>query len=112
MATRSRNVHELLELNELASVCAREKLLPRPINYLQLWRWCRKGIKTAAGVRIKLAHKRIAGKLYSDRESLRLFIEGQNKADKEHFDKVYPAAPNPREVQRRVEKLKQEAAAI
>jgi hypothetical protein len=112
MAAASPHLIELLELNDLSSEINKHKSAPRPVNYLQLWRYCRKGVKTASGLRIKLAHKRIAGRLYSSRQAWADLLADQNNADQSHFDKVYPAAPNPREVQRRVEKLKQEAAAI
>ena len=50
-----------------------------------VWRWARRGIKSAAGTRVRLEHIRIGGRIYTSLGALDRFFQAVADADLEHF---------------------------
>jgi hypothetical protein len=61
-----------------------------------VWRWCRKGILSRSGRRIRLNHTRVGGRLFIDPESLSQFFREVAEADAMYFDRSVEAVPLPR----------------
>ena len=51
-----------------------------------VWRWCRKGVKSRAGHRIKLHHVRVGGRIFTSTESLETFFNDLAQADASYFE--------------------------
>ena len=51
-----------------------------------LWRWCRRGVLSRGGERVRLRHVRIGGKIFTKAEWLDEFGQSLAAADAEHFD--------------------------
>lgn len=85
-----------ISLNEAA------KLAPGRPHVASIWRWCRRGIKTRTGGRVRLDHVRAGGKLYTSEAWLTEFFAAVAKADREHFepDRSEPLSTPPTEKQR------------
>ena len=73
--------------NALVSLSTAAKHCPGRPNASTLWRWARKGIKARSGVRIRLEHMRVGGKIFVTIESLSRFFENVAAADIEYFEK-------------------------
>jgi len=68
-----------------------------------IWRWCRKGIKSRTGQRVRLEHVRIGGKIYTSPEAMDRFFAEVARQDTEYFkdpDPVPPAHKQPSDKQR------------
>jgi hypothetical protein len=63
-----------------------------------IWRWCRKGVKSRSGRRIKLEHIRVGGRIFTTPSALDRFFKEVAVADAEHFDNLptSTAAPSRR----------------
>jgi hypothetical protein len=57
-----------------------------------VWRWCRRGVKSRSGERIRLEHVRIGGKIFSTAAWLNEFGRRLAEADAQHFDERDDAA--------------------
>lgn len=83
---------EVLSLSEAAAAVpalkGRKKLHPST-----LWRWCRRGVKTRAGHRVRLRHARYGGIIGVTRADLSAFFNEVAEADLEHFDDALPPTP-------------------
>lgn len=92
MSLANSNTDEVLSLTEAAAAVpalkGRKKLHPST-----LWRWCRRGIKTRSGGRVRLRHARYGGVLGVTRADLNAFFSEVAAADLEHFDDALPPAP-------------------
>ena len=53
-----------------------------------IWRWCRKGVLSRSGERVRLRHVRIGGMIYSTRQWLDEFGRRLAEADERYFDLV------------------------
>jgi len=62
------------------------KLAPGRPSANCIWRWCRKGVLSRAGQRVRLRHVRIGGKIFTKAEWLNEFGQSLAAADAEHFD--------------------------
>lgn len=51
-----------------------------------LWRWCRRGVLSRGGERIRLEHRRIGGKIFTTPDWLDDFGRVLAEADTNHFD--------------------------
>jgi hypothetical protein len=71
---------EYLKLSDLA------KLLPGRPSTICLWRWCRHGLTTRTGVKVRLAHIRVGRNLMSTREDCDAFFQAVADSDVAHFD--------------------------
>jgi hypothetical protein len=58
---------------------------PQRPHVSALWRWCRKGLKTAGGGRVRLEHVRIGGRIYTSRQAMERFFAAVAAADLEYF---------------------------
>jgi len=76
-------------LAEAAHMC------PNRPSTAVVWRWCRKGILSRSGKRIKLEHRRIGGRLFVPKGALEAFFRRLTESDNDHFDKQRPV-PSPR----------------
>lgn len=85
---------EVLSLSEAAAAVptlkGRKKLHPSSI-----WRWCRRGVKTRTGTRVRLRHARYGGTLGVKRADLDAFFKELAEADLAHFDGQENAPPAP-----------------
>ena len=80
----------------LTLIEASERTPGRP-SANSLWRWCRKGVLTRKGDRIRLQHVRVGGKLFTSAKWMEEFGLRVAAADAEYFDANQPcAAPLPR----------------
>ncbi|MDP6635659.1 MAG: hypothetical protein QGG42_12215 [Phycisphaerae bacterium] len=65
-----------------------------------IWRWCRKGILSRTGQRIRLQHIRIGGKIFTTGGWLDEFGKSLAAADAEYFDQAeqegFTPSPRPR----------------
>ncbi|MBX3322230.1 MAG: DUF1580 domain-containing protein [Phycisphaeraceae bacterium] len=50
-----------------------------------VWRWCRKGVQTRGGERVRLKHARFGGKIFTTRVWLHSFAEALAERDAEYF---------------------------
>ncbi len=55
-----------------------------------VWRWCRRGIKSRSGRRVRLDHIRAGGRIYTSNEALKRFFVAVASADAEHFEQHIP----------------------
>ena len=51
-----------------------------------VWRWCRKGVKSRAGERVRLEHRRIGGKIFTTLAWLEEFGRQLAAADSKYFE--------------------------
>ncbi len=51
-----------------------------------VWRWCREGVKSASGDRIRLKHTRFGSRIFTTRQWLNEFGQALAEADAAHFD--------------------------
>lgn len=72
---------------------AAAKLAPGRPHTASIWRWCRRGVKSRGGARIRLQHIRAGGKLYTSAAWLTAFFAATAAADAAHFD-VDPPTPS------------------
>lgn len=70
------------------------RTLPNNPHPASVWRWCRKGVASRCGRRVKLNHIRLGGKLYVTDEDLQRFGQELAEADAEHFDEADSPTPN------------------
>ncbi|HPO17369.1 MAG TPA: helix-turn-helix domain-containing protein [Candidatus Hydrogenedentes bacterium] len=60
--------------------------LPGRPHVSAVWRWCRKGIKSRNGERVRLEHTRIGGKIYVKESDLDTFLQTLTDADLRYFN--------------------------
>jgi hypothetical protein len=51
-----------------------------------LWRWCRRGVLSRSGERIRLEHVRIGGKIFTTAQWVEQFGKALAEADASYFD--------------------------
>lgn len=79
------------------------KLAPGRPSTCCIWRWCRTGIKSRGGERIRLHHVRCGGRLFTSKVALEAFFDAVAQADREHFDRSpapVPSVPTNRQRER------------
>lgn len=75
-----------MDATEYLTLAEASKLVPGRPHPSCLWRWCRKGVQTRGGERIRLQHHRLGSRIFVTLEWLRLFGEELAKADSHFFD--------------------------
>ncbi len=60
-----------------------------------VWRWCRKGIKSRAGQRIRLKHIRAGGRVFTSEQWLNEFFQAVAQADQAYFERPEPTVDQP-----------------
>lgn len=65
-----------------------------------IWRWCRRGVRSRTGKRVRLEHVRIGGRIYTSKDWLDQFGRALAEADTEYFvekdeaaDRIPPRNP-------------------
>ena len=66
-----------------------------------LWRWCRRGVLSRSGQRIRLEHVRIGGKIFTTADWVEQFGKALAEADASYFDLEDQALETPRPRRRR-----------
>jgi hypothetical protein len=69
------------------------KLTPGRPSTNCMWRWCRKGVKSRNGERIRIKHVRMGGKIYTTAGWIAEFGKRLADSDAEYFDRDRPAPP-------------------
>jgi len=62
------------------------KLLPGRPSTICLWRWCRHGLTTRTGVKVRLPHIRVGRNIMTTREDADAFFKAVADSDVGHFD--------------------------
>ncbi len=75
--------HKFFE--ELFSLTEAAKLIPGRPSVNSVWRWCRKGVISRSGCRIRLEHIRAGGKLFTTEQWVKDFCCGLAQSDTEYF---------------------------
>lgn len=70
------------------------ELLPGRPSVNCIWRWCRRGLLGRNGVRIRLQHVRVGGKIFTSREWITDFTRQLAESDAAYFDAKAAAAQN------------------
>lgn len=83
-------------METLLTLVAVAKQTPGRPSANAIWRWCRKGVKSRSGQRIRLKHVRIGGRIFTDAESLQRFFAEVAEADNAYFDRSVETVPLPR----------------
>jgi len=78
--------------NPLITLTEAAKITPGRPSTNCLWRWCRRGVLSRGGERIRLEHRRIGGKIFTARDWLDEFGRKLAEADTQHFDLCEAAA--------------------
>ena len=84
------------ELSEYLTVAQAARIAPSKPSPNCVWRWCRRGVKSRSGERVKLRHVRIGGMIFTSRKWIEEFGLRLAKADAEHFDLDEQFLPIPR----------------
>lgn len=79
-------MHEQEAAEQLITLIEAAKRTPGRPSANCVWRWCRKGVLTRKGERIRLRHVRIGGKLFTSSRWLAEFGQAVASADAEYFD--------------------------
>ncbi|MBL9149404.1 MAG: DUF1580 domain-containing protein [Phycisphaerae bacterium] len=71
------------------------KLAPGRPSTNCIWRWCRRGVLSRGGERIRLQHVRAGGKIFTTAEWVDQFVRRLAEADAAYFDRrdQMPATP-------------------
>lgn len=86
-----KTVHELTENRDsvagaLISITELAKLVPGRPSTNCVWRWCRKGVRSRNGERVRLQHVRIGGKIFSKTDWLNEFGAKLAESDTRYFE--------------------------
>lgn len=65
-----------------------------------LWRWCRRGVMSRSGTRVRLEHVRIGGKIFTTAQWVEEFGKALAEADASYFDLEEQSAESPAPVSR------------
>ena len=80
----------------------------RPSPYA-IWRWCRKGVLSRAGERVRLRHTRFGGRLYTTQAWLEEFGQRLVESDSAYFDESRSSAEPVRRPRQRIDQTQQQA---
>lgn len=78
--------------NPLITLTEAAKITPGRPSTNCLWRWCRRGVLSRGGERVRLEHRRIGGKIFTAPDWLDEFGRKLAEADTRHFDLCQAAA--------------------
>ena len=88
------------------------KLSPGRPSSCAVWRWCRMGIKSRSGGRIRLDHIRAGGRIFTTQAALQAFFERVAEADRAHFDTTPATPPKSRTSKQRERSVEQAEATL
>ena len=87
---------EILDKDDLLSLSDAAYRCPGHVSQSAVWRWARKGLKARSGIRLRLRHVRVGGRLYTTQEDLAAFFADLAEEDAKHFARPAPAeSPSP-----------------
>jgi len=78
--------------NALITLTEAANLAPGRPSTNCLWRWCRRGVLSRGGERVRLEHRRIGGKIFTALNWLEEFGRQLAEADTQYFDLCQKAA--------------------
>lgn len=81
--------------NEFLTVCEAAERVPGCPAKSSVWRWCRWGVKSPQGHRIRLAHRRVGGRILIGVDALDAFLSALAQADAAHFNDVTAGGQTP-----------------
>lgn len=81
--------------NDHITLAQAAKLAPGRPSSCAVWRWCRTGIKSRTGERIRLDHVRVGGRIFTTESELQRFFRLVAEADRAHFEVDVPAPERP-----------------
>lgn len=85
-----------IEAQDAISLSQAAKLAPGRPSTCAVWRWCRVGVKSKTGQRVRLAHIRAGARIYTSKAALDAFFAAVAEADAAYFeDAPKPAPPSP-----------------
>jgi len=86
------------EQSEHITLTEAAKITPGRPSTNCLWRWCRRGVLSRSGQRIRLEHVRIGGKIFTSAAWVEQFGKALAEADASYFDleDQVVEAPKPR----------------
>ena len=85
-------MHSQSTAEELITLTEAAKITPGRPSTNCLWRWCRRGVLSRGGERVRLEHRRIGGKIFTAPDWLDEFGRKLAEADTRHFDQCEEAA--------------------
>ena len=71
--------------NEFIALSEAAKRSPGRPSSNAVWRWCRKGILSRTGERVRLEHVRIGGKIFTTETNLQAFFRQVAESDRAYF---------------------------
>lgn len=86
-------MHEQTNDNEHLTLPQAAKIAPGRPSANCVWRWCREGVKSRSGERVRLKHIRVGGRIYTTREWIETFGVELADADAQHFERSDEPAP-------------------
>jgi hypothetical protein len=89
------------EQTEHITLSESAKITPGRPSTNCLWRWCRRGVLSRSGQRIRLEHVRIGGKLFTTTRWVEQFGKALAQADASYFDLDELTAESPKPRRRR-----------
>jgi len=75
-----------MDANDHIPLSEAAQLIPGRPHTSAVWRWCRNGILTRSGERIRLAHVRVGGRLFTSRSAIEQFVQATTASDCEYFE--------------------------
>jgi hypothetical protein len=85
-------MHGQAVANALITLTEAAKITPGRPSTNCLWRWCRRGVLSRGGGRVRIEHRRIGGKIFTAPDWLEEFGRKLAEADTRHFDQCEEAA--------------------
>ncbi|MBC7772688.1 MAG: DUF1580 domain-containing protein [Pyrinomonadaceae bacterium] len=86
MTFKDEKTTENSTVDEHISLAAAAQLSPGRPHVSCVWRWCRKGIQTRDGGRIRLQHIRAGGKMFTRKDWMEAFWSALADRDTAYFD--------------------------
>jgi hypothetical protein len=75
-----------MEMMQYITLTQATKLCPTRPHTATIWRWCRKGVKTRSGERIRLEHVRMGGRVLTTEENMLRFFKEVADSDTRYFE--------------------------
>lgn len=76
-----------MQQNEYISLAQAAQQVPGHPHPSAVWRWCRTGVLSRSGIRVRLEHVRIGGRIFTTQLALDVFFKAVADADASHFDR-------------------------
>lgn len=75
-----------MQLDEMITLAQAAKRCPGRPHVSAIWRWCRHGLESKGGARVKLEHRRVGGRIFTSEAALERFSEALADGDAMHFE--------------------------